>query len=110
MRVRSARSHMTIGTTAVATCLALVAGALVGTAQVAEAATIPDNPCVAPAPTPVTTRPVLTDLRISDRVLDVRRRPKTLVVTLHARTNGSLWIGTLTGACFGTGKASSRGR
>jgi hypothetical protein len=87
VRVRSARSHPTVGTiaAAAATCLALVAGALVGTAQVAEAATIPDNPCVAPAPTPVTTRPVLTDLRISDRVLDVRRRPKTLVVTLHAR-------------------------
>jgi hypothetical protein len=73
-----------------ATCLALLAGSLaavgsVATAGPAQAATIPTNPCVAPpqpAPPVITTPPVLTKVRVSPKVVDVRRRARTIEVTL----------------------------
>lgn len=73
-----------------ATCLALLAGSLaavgsVATAGPAQAATIPINPCVAPeqpAPPVITTPPVLTKVRVSPKVVDVRRRARTIEVSV----------------------------
>jgi hypothetical protein len=79
----SARSA-TVG----ATCLALLAGSLIAlgslaTAGPAQAATIPTNPCVAPPAPPVTTRPVPSKIRVSPTVVDVRRRARSVEVTLR---------------------------
>jgi hypothetical protein len=78
-RLRGLRSVAAVGLTS----MALLAGGVVG-ALPAQAATIPTNPCVAPEPMPVTTRPVLTRVTVSPTLLDVRRRAKNLVVTLKA--------------------------
>jgi hypothetical protein len=74
------RSGAAVGITG----LALLLGSLVGGIRAAEAATIPDNPCVQPEPAPVTTTPVVTRVSTSTRVVDVRRRAKTLAVTVQA--------------------------
>jgi hypothetical protein len=75
--------------TAGATAWALLIGGVVAVGLVAAsppalAATIPTNPCVRPEPMPVTTKPVVTRVSTSARVIDVRRRAKTLVVTVTA--------------------------
>lgn len=91
-RPRGLRSVAAVG----ATCLALLTGTLVGGIQAAEAATIPDNPCVSPLPPPVTGNPVLTRVSMSTAVVDVRRRAKTVVVTIKARDSVALSRVTVT--------------